>query len=186
MQVSSFSRCSRIRVVVTPVMKSHEAFRSPHRSSSDDTGGGGRRRHDQCFEPRFLLEHDLFGKPEVHFSGSCSVSVRRKRKAERRQTHSPLHLPVQRAPCKGALAYRRSTTVLARGTADPKGSGPGQASWDVVCAGVTRHRLSQSSGSTPRTGRNAGEHDARTRPGATVTSRRPRAPHPASSAGVAG
>jgi hypothetical protein len=88
MQVSSFSRCTRIRVVVTPAMKSHEAFCSPRRSSSDDTGGGGRRRHDQCFEPRFLLEHDLFGKPEVHFSGSCSVSVRKKRKAERRQTHN--------------------------------------------------------------------------------------------------
>ena len=50
--------------------------------------------------------------------------------------------------------------------ASPKGSGPGQASWDLVSAGVTRGRLSQSSGSTPRTGRNAGEHDARTRPGA--------------------
>ena len=33
-------------------------------------------------------------------------------------------------------------------------------------AGVTRPRLSQSSGSTPRTGRNAGEHDAQSRPGA--------------------
>jgi hypothetical protein len=38
----------------------------------------------------------------------------------------------------GALAHRRSTTVLARGTADPKGSAPGQASWDVVSTGVTR------------------------------------------------
>jgi len=45
-------------------------------------------------------------------------------------------------------------------------SSPGQASWDVACAGVTRARLSQSSGSTPRTGRSAGEHDARSRPSA--------------------
>jgi hypothetical protein len=88
MQVSSLSRCTGIRVVFTPAMKSHEAFCSPHRSSSDDAGGGGQRRHDRCFKPRFLLEHDLFGKPEVNFSRSCSVSVRKKRKAERRQTHN--------------------------------------------------------------------------------------------------
>src|SRR5580698_7693499 len=79
----------------------------------------------------------------------------------------------------GALAHRRSTTVLARGTADPKGSAPGQASWDVICVGVTHHPLSQSSGSTPRTGRSAGQHDARSRPRVAVTSRHARAPHPA-------
>jgi hypothetical protein len=38
----------------------------------------------------------------------------------------------------------------------------------VVSLGVIQCLLSQSSGSTPRTGRNAGEHDARTRPGAGV------------------
>ena len=42
----------------------------------------------------------------------------------------------------------------------------GQVSWDAVPAGVTRFFLSQSSGSTPRTGRNTGGHDARSRPGA--------------------
>src|SRR5579863_9717365 len=83
----------------------------------------------------------------------------------------------------GALAHRRSTAVLARGTAGPQGSAPGQASWDVVSTGVTRCLLSQSSGSTPRTGRSAGQHDARSRPGAAVTSRYARAPHPAPSTG---
>ena len=42
---------------------------------------------------------------------------------------------------------------------------PGAAS-DAVVAGVTRPNLSQSSGSTPPAGRNAGLHDARSRPGA--------------------
>src|SRR5580693_9766923 len=86
----------------------------------------------------------------------------------------------------GALAHRRSTAVLARGSGRPKGSAPGQASWDVVSTGVTRLRLSQSSGSTPRTGHSAGQHDARSRPGAAVTSRYARAPHPASSTRVTG
>ena len=36
----SFSRCTCIRVVVTPAMRSHETSGSPHRSSSEGTGGG--------------------------------------------------------------------------------------------------------------------------------------------------
>ncbi len=39
-------------------------------------------------------------------------------------------------------------------------------------AGVTRAFLSQSSGSTPRTGRNTGGHDARSRPGAVCETAR--------------
>jgi hypothetical protein len=41
-----------------------------------------------------------------------------------------------------------------------------EAASDAVVAGVTRPNLSQSSGSTPPAGRNAGLHDARSRPGA--------------------
>ncbi len=66
----------------------------------------------------------------------------------------------------------------------PFGATPGQASWDVAgrsvlygrpnrgaqasrCStGVTRARLSQSRESTSRTGRSAGQHDARSCPGA--------------------
>ena len=66
----------------------------------------------------------------------------------------------------------------------PSGATSGQASWDVAGAldpvrpsnrgrrsrtahaGVTRARLSQSRECTSRTGRNAGQHDARSRPGA--------------------
>ena len=52
--------------------------------------------------------------------------------------------------------------------------------------GVTHARLSQSSESTSHTGRNAGRHDAQSRPGAEVTSQDPRAPHLAPPAGVTG
>jgi hypothetical protein len=66
----------------------------------------------------------------------------------------------------------------------PLGATPGQASWDVAgrsilygrpnrgakisrsYAGVTRARLSQSRECTSRTGRSAGQHDARSCPGA--------------------
>jgi hypothetical protein len=40
-------------------------------------------------------------------------------------------------------------------------------------------RLSQSSGCTPRTGRNAGGHDARSRPGAACEAARRHRPRPA-------
>src|SRR5271155_3721723 len=61
-------------------------------------------------------------------------------------------------PLSGALACRRSTTALAKGTRHPQGSASGQASWDVAkrvkrshaslskLTGVTRLRLSQPSG----------------------------------------
>jgi hypothetical protein len=66
----------------------------------------------------------------------------------------------------------------------PLGATPGQASWDVAgrsilygrsnreakifrsYTGVTRARLSQSRECTSRTGHSAGQHDARSRPGA--------------------
>ena len=54
--------------------------------------------------------------------------------------------------------------------------------------GVTRPFLSQSRDSTSRAGRSTGGHDARSRPGAAVTNRRPQGPHslrqPASPDGV--
>jgi hypothetical protein len=54
----------------------------------------------------------------------------------------------------------------------PPDSAPGQASWDAGPAGVTRPRLSQSSGSTPRTGHSTGGHDAQNRPGAVCETAR--------------
>jgi hypothetical protein len=76
------------------------------------------------------------------------------------------------------MRFRRSRASF--GTRSPLGAPPrlwprflglgfstsGQVSWDAVQAEIIRAFLSQSSGSTPRTGRNAGGHDARSRPGA--------------------
>ena len=56
------------------------------------------------------------------------------KEAERRQTL----FTTTTAPCgaaralQGALACRRSTAVLAKGSHRPKGSASGQASWDAV------------------------------------------------------
>ena len=88
---------------VTPAMRSHGRFRSSHRSSSEHAGGGHWHPHDQCLEPR-------------------NVSVRRKRKAERRRTlFTKTTAPSGAARAlQGALAHRRSTTALARGTPVPK------------------------------------------------------------------
>src|SRR5579862_278224 len=90
-----------------------------------------------------------------------------KKEAERRQA---LRTILRTRRCGTRSTERVRLSAFHRGSrqrdAGPKGSVPGQASWDVVATGVTRGFLSQSSDSTSRTGRNAGEHDARNRPGA--------------------
>ena len=108
---------------------------------------------------------------------ATNVRVRKRKEAKRRKTHSQCrNLPA----AARAWIGRARLSALHRGArlrdVGPFSSGPGQASWDVVSAGVTRRRLSQSSESTPHAGPNAGGHDARTRPGAAVTNRRPQAP----------
>jgi len=113
---------------------------------------------------------DAFCAPEFCQSRSSTEAIakiprenRGERSAERRiQPMSALHrrmfairaMPwARRAPCRrgangaliclrGALAFRRSAAALARILSS--GSAPGQASWDAVQAGVTRHPLSQS------------------------------------------
>jgi hypothetical protein len=141
------------------VMKSHETFRPPHRSSSDDTRRWGRCRHDQSVEPRIKKE-------EEKEAGRQKTLIRILRTF---QCGSPF--------AKGARppAFHHGSCQRDVG---PQGSAPGQASWDVVSTGVIRCLLSQSGGCTPRTGHSTGEHDARSRPGVAVTSRHARAPHP--------
>ena len=148
------------------LFKKHEFFRSPHRSSPEHTGGGCRYPHDPCFR---------------QFQERTEES----KEAERRETRSQ---PPHPAGCGARRALRARLSASHHGSCQrdvgPKGSASGQASWDVVSPGITRRRLSQSSGSTPRTGRNAGEHDARSRPGTAVTNRRPREPTLAPPCGV--
>ena len=101
------------------------------------------------------------------FWRACPSKLQRRREAERRQVRVAPSASFQDAATRclrSASARRRSTCGSSQRDVGPKGSGPGQASWDVVSLGVIQCLLSQSSGSTPRTGRNAGEHDARTRP----------------------
>jgi hypothetical protein len=143
-----------------------EFLRSPHRSSPENAGSGCRYPHDPCFEPRF-------------------TNGRKSKEAERRQTRIQRPHP---AGCGARRALRARLSASHHGSCQrdvgPQGSASGQASWDVVSPGVTRCLLSQSSGSTPRTGRNAGEHDAQSRPGTAVTSRRLREPTLAPLCGV--
>ena len=120
---------------------------------------------------------------DLHFEPRCTKEE--SKEAERRQTRiQPPHL----SGCGARGAPRARLSASHHGSCQrdvgPQGSASGQASWDVVSPGVTRCLLSQSSGSTPRTGRNAGEHDAQSRPGVAVTSRHPRAPPPAPPCGV--
>src|SRR5579863_627272 len=59
----------------------------------------------------------------------CVQSGLPKGEAERRETHV-LTRAAQRAPLRGALAFRRPTAALARETAGPQGSASGHASGD--------------------------------------------------------
>ena len=56
----------------------------------------------------------------------------------------PPHLPVRRAPCKGALAHRRSTTVLAKGSHRPKGSPQARLRAAGATRRVRRRRVTHS------------------------------------------
>ena len=69
-----------------------------------------------------------------------------------------------------------------KGVFHPKGSASGQASWDVVCTGVTRLRLSQSRDAPPTPVIMPG--DMMPKPPGSELQIRPRAPHPAPPSGL--
>jgi hypothetical protein len=85
----------------------------------------------------------------------CHLHARGRGSAPKAGARSPSGAPQRRSP----------------GLSHP-GSAPGQASWDLVRAAVTRLRLSQPRESTSHLGRNAEGHDARNRPGAGLRSPR--------------
>jgi hypothetical protein len=64
------------------------------------------------------------------------------RRAHRRQVHASLRTPNPQS----AHACRRSTAVLARGTAHPRGSASGHASWDLAGAFDPHGRPNRGSG----------------------------------------
>ena len=103
-------------------------------------------------------------------NGCCHPPAPRARK---RATDSPLtqnHLLRARSPL-GAPPRLSPGFILTRLRARFPGTRP--------AAALPASRLSQSSGSTPRTGRNTGGHDARSRPGAACEAARRHRPHPA-------
>ena len=83
---------------------------------------------------------------------------------------------VRRGQGRGALACRRSTAALAAAN-QRRRSAPARASWDVACSRRYLKRACRSPASFSQTGHGAGRAFSRSRPGTTVTSRRPREPH---------
>jgi hypothetical protein len=103
---------------------------------------------------------------------------KKKGEAERRQTQG-----TTAASCDAARALleRARLTAFHRGSHlrelfHPKGSASGQASWDAVCTGVTRLRLSQSRDAPPTPVVMPG--DMMPKPPGSGLQIRPRAPHP--------
>jgi len=117
-----------------------------------------------------------------------STRFRQKEGAERRQTHCLMPARKRRAgratekgglrrpPLAGALACRRSTAVLAKGTFVPRAQHRARLPEDgaKAAAGRTRHFRSQRC--TSRAGHNAGRHDAGAARARSVPFR-PRAAH---------
>src|SRR4029077_9221834 len=97
---------------------------------------------------RCELRESLF---PIHHSPLAFVFPQKEGEAERRQT-----LGTTAASCDAARALleRARLTAFHHGSRlrelfHPKGSASGQASWDAVCTGVTRLRLSQSREAPP-------------------------------------
>jgi hypothetical protein len=105
---------------------------------------------------------------------------KKRREAERRK-----------AQCTGAASADAARAL--RSARSPLGAPPRLSSGSILtrlqarfpgtrlAAALLASRLSQSSGSTPRTGRNTGGHDARSRPGAVCETARRHRTRPASS-----
>ena len=105
-------------------------------------------------------------------------SLTKEEEAERRQTLIRI-LRILR--CGSRLLRRAHLTAFHHGSHlrelfHPKGSASGQASWDAVCTGVTRLRLSQSRDAPPTPVVMPG--DMMPKPPESELQIRPRAPHP--------
>ena len=138
----------------------------------------------------FRLAH---GKKRKRNAGRRSISCPARKRRAGRATES---CGLRRPPLAGALASRRSTTALARGTRHPKGSArarlpgtwPKRSVLDArpnrgaetsrsLCGHYSRPEPVPVQRCTPHAGRSAGRHDARNRPGARLMRPRPQAPH---------
>ncbi len=123
----------------------------------------------------FRLAH---GKKRKRNAGRRSISCPARKRRAGRATES---CGLRRPPLAGALASRRSTTALARGTRHPKGSArarlpgtwPKRSVLDArpnrgaetsrsLCGHYSRPEPVPVQRCTPHAGRSAGRHDART------------------------
>jgi hypothetical protein len=130
---------------------------------------------------RFVDLHNETARLDC-FASLAMTKEKRKRNADRRVCPtSASHDAARTSGCARLSAFHRGSC---RQGFRPLGATPGQASWDVAGrsirygrpnrgaktsrsdTGVTRARLSQSRERTSRTGRSAGQHDARSCPGA--------------------
>ena len=172
-------------------MRSRDALRArvlrTVRTSSPDEAklkSGNGVPSSECCSPDFASLHPGYDDQEKKGSGTPTDVFSQPPHLAMRRAPLSLSLPLRGRVGGGTLAYRRSTTALtvrafgpwaqlqARlpGTRQDVRSGtvaqPGERRTSRSYAGVTRARLSQSRERTSRTGRSAGQHDARSCPGA--------------------
>jgi hypothetical protein len=118
------------------------------------------------------------------FIRSRSAHKIRRRNADRRVSYRP-HRRMRSRAERSALACRRSTAVLAAAN-QRRRSAPERASWDAACSRRYLKRTCPSPATKSQAGHGAGRAFSQSRPGAAVTSRRPREPHSPRAAGVTG
>ncbi len=156
-------------------------------SPSPASGGGKRERSRNASASEldaWRSANRRNSSPLSAFTLCFSLPSYERREAERRQMRSPTAAPTG---ARRALIAARSPVgvpprLSPKGVFHPKGSASGQASWDVVCTGVTRLRLSQSRDAPPTPVIMPG--DMMPKPPGSGLQIRPQAPHPAPPSGL--
>jgi hypothetical protein len=152
-------------------------------SSSGPPPPLSRGRKGPAFSQRDPRRSFIHGEARMRKSASLSTTrhllfssliKEGRQNADRRRTN-------RRACARRALSGARTPVgvpprLSPKGVSHPKGSASGQASWDAVCTGVTRLRLSQSREAPPTPVIMPG--DMMPKPPGSGLQIRPRAPHP--------
>ena len=166
------------------------------RSSSDEIGGGTDRHPDQALQARVARMsgaksgNDQFARTLLPDYAALHPGYGKKRKwnAERRVCPTSAPPPSSSPACAGGqrrgrgarpagrAASRHSTAALAAAS-QRRSSAPDALPGTRSDRGVTLDLACPSPASSSQTGHSAGRAFFRSRPGAAVTSRRPREPH---------
>jgi hypothetical protein len=196
MLAAALRRVMSPRIYRIAALRTTNAQGAARRAPSPRAGRYEQSRSRGAFSrPSFANLKDQAPKQIVASGRSCFVydtplidSLPAIKEAERRQTHCLMPARKRRAgratekgglrrpPLAGALACRRSTAVLAKGTFVPRAQHRARLPEDgaKAAAGRTRHFRSQRC--TSRAGQNAGRHDAGAARARSVPFR-PRAAH---------